>query len=179
LATARSLAGDGGELVLFARDPSGNQAALAVTASGVLFADAGLVGGCSAASPGGGVRGAVLIVLALFVGLGLRRREARASGDRVGRARRLVRAMSIVLLGGAAPACSCADAGGQTCELAEDCAAGCPTGQVPACLDGVCLCQAELVYGAIGPHSELAIGPDGTFTVSAYNRTHGDLMVAQ
>jgi uncharacterized protein (TIGR03382 family) len=160
LAQARWLADDDGELTIFARDGLGNQAVVAVTAPGVLFANAPEAGGCAATGAGGGI-GAVLVALGALLGLGRRRRA------------RIAAVLGLVAVG--AFGCGSESA---TCEKSDECAASCAEGQIPLCLEGECVCQAALTVGSIGQHSEMAVDGDGTIWVSAYNRTHGDLMVA-
>jgi MYXO-CTERM domain-containing protein len=173
LALARTLAGPSGELTIFAEDSVGNQAVLAVEAPDLLYFHGGGQGGCNCGvSDGGGAAGAgAPIGLAALLGLGFRRR---LPWRRLGRS---ARTLLVVLAAGLGPACSCGDGAADVCEVAEDCALACD-GKVPLCLNGECLCQNEIATGSIGQYSEMAVTPGGTIYVSAYNRTHGDLMVA-
>jgi hypothetical protein len=65
------------------------------------------------------------------------------------------------------------------CAVADDCAAACPAGTVPMCIDGECACPEDLAAPVIGQYSELALAADGTAYVSAYDSTYGDLVVAR
>jgi MYXO-CTERM domain-containing protein len=164
LTTARRLAGPGNELTIFARDALGNQAVVELEVPEPIFkAKPASEGGCAA---GGG---ATAGWLAGFLGLGwlFGRRRRRPTG--------LLALAAVALLPFAA---GCGSDEG-TCEQTEDCTASCAAGEVPLCLDGTCVCQAEIQYGSIGQYSELAVTNGGTAYVSAYNRTHGDLMVAR
>jgi len=42
-----------------------------------------------------------------------------------------------------------------------------------------CSCTDDIAVGTIGTYASLAVGASGTAWISAYNATHGDLMVAQ
>ena len=73
--------------------------------------------------------------------------------------------------------CQCGGATQQGCRLDDDCRAlSCPTGEIPACMDGACGCNSDLPLGDVGRFETLALR-GGTAYVAAYNNTYGDLMV--
>jgi hypothetical protein len=55
----------------------------------------------------------------------------------------------------------------------------CPEGTIPICGNMECLCADDVPLGRIGQYSEMSLAANGTAYVSAYNSTHGDLMVAR
>jgi len=185
-------AGAGGAVRAWARDEIGNQTTELVDLGAILRSheDSASDGGCAVGGGGGGgaASGLVLLGLAALIGAGGARRRLRAAG----------RAVLFVLAAGALaalPACDCGGANppadddgtdgdqpddGATipdCEVNDECAEECG-GSVPICDEGECRCDDDVRWGRIGQYSEMAVGPDGTAWVSAYNSYHGDLMVA-
>ena len=183
VAEAATLAGGTDALMVYARDEAGNQTAEVLHLGGVLLFHGQGGGGCaecSLGSGGGGAAGAGLVVLAALLGLGLgsRRRRTGAGGPRrAGGLRRAGAAIGLLALA-VTPGCNCGDPAAMTCEIDQDCADACGEGEVPVCIDGTCACTDEVSWGRIGQYSEMAVAPDGTVWVSAYNSLHGDLMVA-
>jgi MYXO-CTERM domain-containing protein len=78
------------------------------------------------------------------------------------------------------PACNCSgDPGGNAeCALDSDCAAKCGD-KLAICDEGECFCKEDITIGNIGMHSDMALAPDGSAWVSAYNKTHGDLVITR
>lgn len=185
-ATAKALASPEGELVVFVRDQRGNQSS-AKLASG--FHGAPGEGGCSCDASSGAPTGSLVLVLLTMVALGFRRRAATVGAVVVRGARRAARSRKVGMLGlwlGVAavsslvPGCSCGGKpGAQTCEVVEDCVLDCPEGEIPLCFDNECICTDDVPYGRIGPHSDVAVAPNGDAVVSAYAANHGDLVVAR
>jgi hypothetical protein len=127
--------------------------------------------GCTTGKKSGGAAGGALVLLVgAVVPFALRRRGVR----------RALEALAIVAIF-SLPACDCSGApdGGGECAVDEDCAAQCGAGKIGVCEDGTCSCIPDIPVGNIGMHSDLAVSSDGSSWVSAYNKTHGDLMVAQ
>lgn len=178
-----------GELLVFARDEAGNQT-IAMVAP--FHGQAGEAG-CSCQTSGPPSAGGVALVLLVGVGLFGRRGRGRriaAALDALWRGRtrtRLGRAATTVALWAGAsvamslqPGCSCGDAAGKACEVAEDCGPGaCLQGQLPFCIDNTCVCADDIPPGRIGPYSDIGVGGDGSMWVSAYAQTYGDLVVAR
>ncbi len=138
--------------------------------------------GCGCDSgPGGPATGTLVLVLMTGALVALRRprlrlvlaRQVRRHG---GAAALVVGALGVSTL---VPACSCdGDPGVQACETTEDCVIECPGTQIPFCLDNQCTCISDVPWGRIGPFSDVAVDANGDAWVSAYNESHGDLMVA-
>ncbi|HSD86969.1 MAG TPA: MYXO-CTERM sorting domain-containing protein, partial [Kofleriaceae bacterium] len=187
-ANAQLLAGSiDGELQMFAKDQVGNQT-IAIVAP--FHGQAG-ASGCSCDS--GQTPGAGSLALFGLVGLGLvapvrrRRRSARtwgslrrlASSRAVKAAAKNIGFVAIVgVLSAFVPACNCGKGAGQSCETAADCGPDfCPKGQLPFCIDNMCVCSDDIPPGRIGPYSDVGVG-NGQIWVSAYAQSHGDLVVA-
>src|SRR5262249_12021045 len=65
------------------------------------------------------------------------------------------------------------------CRMDTDCSSKCGSGMVGTCgSDMTCSCGADIPIGTIGTYTSLAVGSNGSGWISAYNSTHGDLMVA-
>jgi len=78
------------------------------------------------------------------------------------------------------PGCNCGGKpGDESCEIDEDCTAGCPTGMLPVCLDHTCDCAPDVPYGRIGAHSDVDVASNSDAYVSAYSLAYGDLVVAR
>lgn len=180
-----ALAAETGTLTVAVRDELGNTATADVDVS-TLIAFHGRVPasgdgcGCHVATRahdhnGGLVAGifGVLFVLAL----GLRRRVWAVAR----KSRRALPWLALVLVAGFAPGCDCSGnpGGVKDCVLDEDCAAQCGEGKIPLCANGECFCADDIPIGIIGSYSDIAAATDGRSYVSAYNQTHGDLMVAE
>ncbi len=164
---------NGGTIVkVWARDELGNESTGTVDAGPFIeFHGTSNGGGCDCDSTGGNGGGYLLAGLTLILLFGGRLR------------RRMFRALPYVALivgVSALPACSCGgDPGGDlTCEVDEDCIDLCPEGTIPICFDNQCVCADDVPYGRIGSHSDMDLSTNGTAWVSAYNSSHGDLMVA-
>ncbi len=160
------LLAEGGQLQIFARDPAGNESEKDYKLSNAFVANEN--GGCSTGG-GTGLAGLVLVLLVLAFRV---RKIRMPSGSLVGLLAVVVMAM--------APACNCGSNAANSCELDLECAESCVDmpGTVGLCLDGICECLPDVAYGSIGQYSAMAVALDGTVWVSAYNRKHGDLMVA-
>src|SRR5690606_27330833 len=77
------------------------------------------------------------------------------------------------------PGCSCGSAE-NACMLNSDCAGQCEAGTLPLCTDtGDCVCADNIPFGRTGQYSSMAVANSADVWVSAYNSTHGDLMVAR
>jgi hypothetical protein len=155
---------EGGELRIFARDPAGNESSTDYKLSNAFVASAN--GGCST---GGGTGYAGLLFVLLVLAFGMRRLRL-PRGTFAG--------VLLVLVMGTTQACNCGSNAAGSCELDEECVDMCEPGEIGQCLDGMCRCLAEVPYGSIGQYSSMAVAVDGTVWVSAYNRSHGDLMIA-
>jgi MYXO-CTERM domain-containing protein len=163
-----------GQVQVFAKDELGNQT-IALIAP---FHGSGGASGCTCQSTG--APGAGSLALFAIVGLIVLRRRG-------GWRQRLRRMGALPLVGAAAlaigstqPGCSCSKAAAKSCEMASDCGQNsCPQGQLPFCIDNMCVCSDDIPPGRIGPYQHLAIGPDGSLWTSAYAQSHGDLVVAQ
>ena len=172
-ASAEKLVNGDKELAVFARDELGNTSIAFVAP----FHGTSGGGGCSCETSGS--PGAGSLFLMGLVGIGMMRRRQR---------RWLRRNRAVTSLGlwiGASivmsmvPACSCGNNQGQSCETVDDCGPDfCPEGQLPFCIDNMCVCSDDIPPGRIGPYSDVAFG-GGTIWVSAYAQSHGDLVVAQ
>jgi MYXO-CTERM domain-containing protein len=157
----------GGKLAVFARDNTGN---LTIAVVAALPAEPN-ASGCACDTSGGPGAGAVVVFAVVGV-LVLRRRRGHA----------LAAATFAVVLALAAtqPGCSCSHAP-RSCEMNDECTlTTCPQGEVAFCLEGTCQCSDDIPPGRIGPYSKVAVSPsDGSYWVSAYAQTYGDLVVAQ
>jgi hypothetical protein len=159
------------------RDEQGNVGTTSVDVSAVLDfhgrVPAGS-GGCGCEVGGhqdhhAGSLAAMFGVIGL-IGYGVRRK---------GWVRRLLPFALFVLAAGFAPGCDCSKkpmAG--ACMMDSDCTAMCAP-QLGICQDGMCFCADDIPLGTIGKYQDLATTNGGPSFVSAYNQTHGDLMVAQ
>ncbi len=160
-----------GEIVVLARDPSGNTAEVLIAPFHGAPGQAGC--GCESTRP---TSGGVLLVVLVGGVLMLRGR----------RRIRIPRIPRFVVVGGLwlgasvavsmQPGCSCNKASDTVCEVNSDCDGFCPFGQQGLCMNNMCSCI--LTAGRTGPYSDIAAAPDGTAWVSAYSQTFGDLVVA-
>lgn len=190
--TAEAYAGDGGQLAVFVKDEAGNTA-IALVAPFHGQAD---TSGCACdthRTPGPG--GLVLITIVGGWILGRRRAPLRVAVGQVLRLGRLWRHRTVrravvnaaLWTGGSVamslqPGCGCSPARmqAQSCQVVSDCSpAFCAKGQLPYCIDNMCVCSDEVPAGRVGPYSDVAVGPDGAIWVSAYAQSHGDLVVAK
>ncbi|RMH41410.1 MAG: hypothetical protein D6689_11245, partial [Deltaproteobacteria bacterium] len=176
-----------GIITVFARDELGNQSAADINAGALIgFHGRAQDSGCnceigSGRGSGGGIVAAVAVAVLLMMGSGRRRLVAWArAGARRGTARGLL-ALLALGIGATTPGCSCDGnpGSGPVCEIDADCADACPDGQIGVCFEGECLCSDDVPFGDVGQYSELALSSSSTAWVSAYNRRHGDLMVAR
>jgi uncharacterized protein (TIGR03382 family) len=180
---AEDLSSVDGEILVFARDPSGNVGqALARTDFHGQPGESGCNCGTQRTAPGAGS-----LVLLMLVGAYLLFRRRAAAAARVVARVSSSRATSLLVLWigvsvavSLVPGCSCGNSAGQACEISEDCADfECPDGQIAICFEGECLCTDDVPYGKIGPFSDVAVAPNGDAIVSAYAESHGDLVVAR
>jgi MYXO-CTERM domain-containing protein len=153
---------------VWARDALGNTGSEALDVETLGF-HGDDVGGCDCSA--GGSPGSIAGMLVVF-GLALLFLARRRLRPPVGSARAIV-AVAVTILGaGMVGGCSCgSEAGPPICE--DD--------QVLICFDDemtMCTCTDQIRLGRVGQHSEMAVGPDGSYWVSAYNASYGDLMVA-
>ena len=155
--TAQDLSSADGEILVFARDPSGNVGqALARTNFHGAPGESGCNCGTNRTAPGAGS-----LVLMMMVGAYLLfRRRAAAAAQVVARVSSSRATSLVVLWAGVSiavsmvPACSCGNSAGQACELTEDCADfECPDGQLAICFEGECICTDDVPYGKNRPVS--------------------------
>lgn len=169
VAVAEELAVNG-ELLVFARDPQGNESQETVRISKALVATAG---GCSTGGTTGlaGVFLVLLFLVSRFGGLQVPRRW-----------RGGLASLCLVFGMGLAPACNCSsDTVGSdivSCEINEDCAGVCEAGSVGQCFEDECRCLPDIPYGRIGQYSSMDLADNGSAWIAGYNSTHGDLVVA-
>jgi hypothetical protein len=188
---AEAYQGSDGKVAVFVKDEAGNTA-IALVAP---FQGQPSSAGCACNTHGGPGAGsfALVIVVGALV-LGRRRALPRLASGRGTSLGHLVRRRAIrravvhgaLWAGGSVamslqPGCSCGTkAQAQSCELVSDCSPDfCEKGQLPYCLDNMCVCSDDIPAGRIGPYSHVAVGPDGAVWVSAYAQSHGDLVVAK
>jgi MYXO-CTERM domain-containing protein len=183
LKSAKHLAGDSGELLVFARDQQGNQT-IAMIAP--FHGQAG-ASGCNCETSSAPSTGSLVLIglvgLGLFAPLRRRRRWPRITPAMKAMTKNVATKLGFVvavgLLTAFIPACSCGNNSGQSCETSEDCGPDfCPEGQLPFCIDNECVCSDDIPPGRIGPYSDVGVG-GGLIWVSAYAQSHGDLVVAQ
>ncbi len=184
--TAKDLSSPEGEIVVYVKDQTGN---LTMARAKTGFHGAPGEGGCSCDASGDAPVGSMMLVLLTALALGFRKRAATVGAVVVRGARRAARSRSLGTLalwlgvaaaGSLVPGCSCGGTpGAQTCEVVEDCELDCPEGEIPLCFDNECICTDDVPYGRIGPHSDVAVAPNGDSVVSAYAANHGDLVVAR
>lgn len=181
LATVKDLSVDG-KIVVFAKDEAGNVAQEPVTSNFHGQAEGG--GGCGSCDAAGGGPTSSGIALVLATALLVFRRRAAALARAFARGRgpaMLGLGLGVGILSSLVPGCSCgSNSGGPvSCELDDDCAAGCPADAIPLCFDNQCLCVDDVPYGRIGPFSDVDVAANGDAYVSAYAESHGDLVVAR
>jgi hypothetical protein len=192
---AQGYAGDDGNVAVFVKDEAGNTAIARIAP----FHGQSGGDGCTCAThrtPGAGGVALFVIVGALIFGRrrGSRRHAALGAVIRIGRVVQLGRRRSVrraavtgaLWAGGSlamslSPGCSCSGKPqAESCEMVSDCSADfCEPGQLPYCIDNMCVCSDDVPTGRVGPYSDVAVGPAGAIWVSAYAQSHGDLVVAQ
>jgi MYXO-CTERM domain-containing protein len=160
-----------GNIVMFARDEVGNVSQVLIAP---FHGQSGAAGCACDAGNGPGVGGIALLGVIGFVVLRRRRKIAPRTLRVMATCSLWLGASAVMSLN---PGCDCNHKGG-SCETAADCGE-CPKGQLPFCIDNVCVCSDDVPLGHVGPYSDVATGPDGTIWVSAYAQSHGDLVVAQ
>jgi uncharacterized protein (TIGR03382 family) len=181
LATVKDLSVDGA-IVVFAKDEAGNVAQEPVTSNFHGQAEGG--GGCSSCDATGSGPTSSGIALVLLTALLVFRRRAAALARAFARSRgpaMLGLGLGVGVVSSLVPGCSCgSNSGGPiSCELDDDCTAGCPADAIPLCFDNQCLCVDDVPYGRIGPFSDVDVAANGDAYVSAYAESHGDLVVAR
>lgn len=180
MARAQRLAkAHGGVLRVRVIDEAGNvsEAEIGSDVLGALPVDAKAAAGCGCATSGGSSPLALLLLGVLGLLFFRRRRPAPKP---VTVSVTVLIAVSVALLGLAGCAKKAgsgdSDAHVPSCTDDEDCAAlQCEDGQIPLCIDGVCQCVDDLVWGKIGQYSSLSVSYSDIM-VSAYNARYGDLM---
>jgi hypothetical protein len=183
----RALADDSGDVLVLVRDEKLNVARTSVDVGSLGFhgrapsTGSGCscdIGGSSTGRGGaGGLVAGVLAFLALLPLLG--RRRVAVATRAVARQAGWIAFFAVCAFG---PACGCGDKtppGERECTVDADCADFCGTGKIGRCDMGMCYCEDDIEYGKTGTYSDLAVAPTGEAWVSAYNATHGDLMVAK
>lgn len=175
-----------GTVLLYVRDPLGNVSVLAYQGN---FHGAPGEGGCSCDTTSGAPVGTLMVIALTGLILLFRLRAGTVGAVLVRARRRLASSQRYLGLAGLwigaavltsmVPGCSCGSNAAQSCELTEDCDQTCPPGQIPLCFDHECTCTADVPYGRIGTHSDVAVAPTGEAVVSAYAQNHGDLVVAR
>jgi hypothetical protein len=186
----RHLVNSAQHLKVWARDELGNTSTADLDVGPIVgFHGSGGAGsGCECSAGDSASLGGLGVVFGFTVfmlfGVVLRRRKVTAVAIARSAARGAVKAapFAAVIIGmSVLPACSCGSDPGDApaCMVNEDCIDFCPEGTVPLCFEDACLCADDVPYGRIGRHSDMAISSSGAAWVSAYNETHGDLMVAR
>ncbi len=167
----------GTRIAVWTRDSSGNEGREELDLAPIAgFHGGGDGGGCNCDARSDSASGhAVLALLVAFTMFFLRRRPLR--GVRVKRSLTVLLAALVSLQSGCGGSSS-SDAE-PMCAIDADCAAMCPTNTFPLCFQEQCVCAEDVTYGNVGQFSDLAVATDGSAWISAYNATHGDLMVAQ
>ncbi len=170
-----------GEIAVFAKDEAGNQTTTFIAPFHGQAGTTGCVCGVGGRTPTTGG-----LVMVGFVVLLVRRRRRgwlRQAAARVIRSRQAKIVVTVAMWLGVSAAfsmqqgCSCNKSNG-SCEMVSDCS-DCPAGQLPFCIDNMCVCSADIPPGRIGEYSHIAAAPDGSGWVSAYASSHGDLVVTQ
>jgi MYXO-CTERM domain-containing protein len=187
LEEAAAIATDAKQLKVFVKDELGNTSSANIDLGNVVgFHGAAGESGCNCDSAGGGMSGGTAVLAGLvLLALGLRRpRRALAwfrSSEVTRRVLGFIPYAGAVIAIGALPACSCGgDPGGDlTCEIDEDCIELCPENTIPICFDNQCVCADDVPYGRIGQDSDMDVSSGGAAWVSAYNSSHGDMMIAR
>ena len=157
-----------GQVQVFARDEAGNiSIALVAPFHGTEGAQ-----GCACNTTGGPSSGSLVLIGLVGIVVLRKRRRLRISP----RVLRVATWAGIVVAVSMAPSCSCNNHN-QACEQSSDCTE-CPMGELPFCVDNMCVCNTDVPIGQLGPYSAVAVAPDGTAWVSAYHQTYGDLVVA-
>ncbi len=163
-----------GELVVYARDARGNTAVVLVAPFHGQASEQGCSCDASGAPSPGGLVLAGLVGLLIFGRFGSRRSRRATARRLFGIARWASLATAVSLF----PGCSCGNNAGAACETVEDCGP-CEPGQLAYCIQNMCVCDADIPPGRIGPYSDIGRGGDGSIWVSAYAESHGDLVVAK
>ncbi|HEX4452943.1 MAG TPA: MYXO-CTERM sorting domain-containing protein [Kofleriaceae bacterium] len=157
-----------GQVQMFARDEAGNiTIALVAPFHGTEGAQ-----GCACNATGAPGSGSLVLIGLVGIVMLRSRRRLRISP----RVLRVATWAGIVVAVSMAPSCSCNNHN-QACEQTTDCTE-CPMGELPFCVDNMCVCNTDVPVGQLGPYSAVAVAPDGTAWVSAYHQTYGDLVVA-
>ncbi len=171
----------GGELVVFLRDPSGNMELELVEAS---FHGKAGESGCSCASSGGPSSGGVALMM-LTVGMLLvqRRARRRMTAAQLVRLAQVAKTsgvfLAIAITSSMVPGCSCSSNASKACEVVQDCSGSCDPGEVAFCVEGGCICGEDIPPGKIGPYADIAVSEDGVAWVAAYAQQYGDLVAVQ
>ena len=166
----------GGDVAIFAKDPTGN---ISIALVAPFHGQSG-ASGCACNTSGAPGTGS--LVLFGIVGFGLVRKRRRGA-RRVFSVRTTRMITTIGIWVGASvvasmqPGCDCSKKT-TACETADDCTM-CPQGQLPFCIDNTCVCSDDIPAGRIGPYSDVGVNATGATWVSAYAQSHGDLVVAQ
>jgi hypothetical protein len=167
----------GGNVQVFAVDETGNRSIALIQP----FHGQPGTSGCACDSSGAPPYGAfVLVAIVGFAAFGRRGRVRRLIS--AGARSRVVSAGALWLGASAVlslqPGCSCHKNPAGFCETVKDCGM-CPNGQLPFCIDNMCVCSDDIPPGRIGPYSKVAVSTNGQIYVSAYAESHGDLVVAE
>jgi hypothetical protein len=180
-----ALADESGDVIVLVRDEKQNVSRTSVDVESLGFhgrAPASTSGcNCEVGSGGRGGAGGLVagILAALFLLPLLGRRRVATAARAVGRQAGWIAFFVVCAFG---PACSCSDKAPPAedmCTIDADCTAFCGGGKIGICEDGMCRCQDDVEYGKTGTYSDVAVAPTGEAWVSAYNATHGDLVVAK
>lgn len=161
-AIAGQLARDG-MIAVWAKDERGNVSSETLDMGILGFHGTGEAGGCECGSAGSaGSTAGMLLCIGFAMLLAFRRRLRVHPG---------IALLAAIFIGGGA--CDCgSEQGPPLCD---------PESEILVCFDEAmsdCVCTDNIRFGRIGQYSELAVAPDGSYWVSGYNSTHGDLMVA-
>lgn len=176
----KSLA-QGGELVVFLRDPSGNVEMELVEAN---FHGKAGESGCTCATSGGPSGGGIALMM-LTVGMLFvqRRARRRMTAAQLARLAHVVKTagvfLAIAIPSSMVPGCSCSSNASKACEVVQDCSGSCDPGEVAFCVEGGCICGEDIPPGKIGPYADIAVSEDGVVWVAAYAQQYGDLVAVQ
>lgn len=170
-----AVAGDDGGFVVWAEDEQGNRSSTQISYDPVRGDGDGA--GCAAGGSAGTL--GLALIGGLLGLLGGRRRRRRWILSLARQSRRTIAGAATLTAIALAPGCSCGS-DENACTINSDCAAFCEEGTVPLCTEtGECLCADDIPFGRVGQYSSMAVASGEVTWVSAYNSTHGDLMVAQ
>jgi hypothetical protein len=164
------------EVLIYAKDELGNTSVALVAP----FHGQPGEGGCECSSSGGPSGGSIaLFAIVGFILVGRKRvwTVVKQHQRIVSNVALWVGISTVISL---VPGCSCGSNSDKSCETVADCGPDfCAPGEIPYCIDNMCLCSDDIIIGRVGPYSDLAVATDGSIWVSAYAQSYGDLVVAK